>query len=91
MNKVKGEIMSKEAFLNNAPYAKEPYEGILVSADTKNDQYKIAVQLSEHQVLFVDQVSDKEVKERLIEWIPRVNEIQVQYGVKNDLENYAKS
>ena len=91
MNKVKGEIMSKEAFLNNSPYAKEPYEGILVSADTKNDQYKIAVQLSEHQVLFVDQVSDKEVKERLIEWIPRVNEIQVQYGVKNDLENYAKS
>lgn len=37
MNKVNGELMSKEAFLNNAPYAKEPYEGIMVSADTKNE------------------------------------------------------
>jgi len=27
MNKVNGELMSKEAFINNAPYTKEPYKG----------------------------------------------------------------
>jgi len=82
--------MSKEAFLNNDPYTKEPYEGILVSADTKNNQYKIAVQLSENQVLLVDKVNDKDIQERLRLWVPRVNEIQMQYGVNNDLENYSK-
>ncbi len=90
MNKVNGEIMSKKDFINNAPYTKEPYEGILVSSDTKNNQYKIAVQLSENQVLLVDKVNDKEVQERLHQWVPRINEIQIQYGVNNDLENYSK-
>ncbi|MDR3601118.1 MAG: hypothetical protein P4L49_11665 [Desulfosporosinus sp.] len=89
MDRVKGKIMSKAAFLNNVPYTKEPYEGILVSADTQHNQYKIAIQLSEEQVLLVDQVSDSEVQERLHEWIPRVNEIQVQYGVTNDPGNYS--
>ncbi|KGK88403.1 hypothetical protein DP73_12985 [Desulfosporosinus sp. HMP52] len=90
MNKLYGKIMSKDAFLNNTPYAKEPYEGIMVSLDTENNQYKIAVQLSENQVLLVDKVKDTEVQERLIQWIPRVNEIQLQYGVDNDLENYSR-
>lgn len=89
MDRVKGKLMNKDAFLHNVPYTKEPYEGILVSADTKNNQYKIAVQLSENQVLIVDQVSDREVQERLREWVPRVNEIQIQYGVNNDPENYS--
>lgn len=89
MDRVKGNIMSKDAFLNNIPYTKEPYEGILVSADTQNNQYKIAVQLSENQVVIVDQVSDQEVQERVREWVPRVNEIQMQYGVTNDPENYS--
>ncbi|MDR3583889.1 MAG: hypothetical protein P4L59_01020 [Desulfosporosinus sp.] len=91
MDRVKGKVMSKAAFLdNNVPYTKEPYEGILISAD-KNNQYKIAVQLSEDEVLVVDQVSDREVHDRMREWVPRVNEIQVQYGVHNDLENYSQS
>ncbi|MDP4128055.1 MAG: hypothetical protein Q8912_14105 [Bacillota bacterium] len=90
MNNVKGKLMSKETFLDNAAYTKEPYEGILVSADTKNEQYKIAVQLSENQVILVDEVSDREVQERVHQWIPRVNEIQLHYGVKNDLENYSE-
>lgn len=90
MNKINGEIMSKESFLNNTPYAKEPYEGIIVSADTKTNQYKIAIQLSENRVLLVDRVNDEEIQERLIQWIPQVNEIQMQYGVNNDLENYSK-
>ncbi|TGE32152.1 hypothetical protein [Desulfosporosinus sp. Sb-LF] len=90
MDKVKGKLMSKETFLDNSPFTKEPYEGILVSSDTRNNQYKIAVQLSENQVLLVDEVSDTEVLERVNKWIPRVNEIQIQHGVKNDLENYIK-
>ena len=88
--KCKGKVMSKESFLDNSEYTKEPYEGILVSSDTKNNQYKIAVQLSENQVLLVDEVSDWEVQDRVHQWIPRVNEIQIQYGVNNDLENYSK-
>jgi len=89
MTKVEGKIMSKDAFLHNNPYTKEPYEGILVSADTLHNQYEIAVQLSENQVLIVDQVSDHEVQDRVRDWIPRVNDIQMQYGVHNDPENYA--
>lgn len=87
MDRVKGELMSKDAFLNNVPYTKEPYEGILVSADAKNNEYKIGVQISEDQVLKVDQVSDKKVLDSLREWVPRVNEIQIQYRDHNDLEN----
>ncbi len=89
MNYIKGNLMSKDSFLKDIPYTKEPYEGILVSADDKNNQYKIAVQLGENLVLQVDQVSDSEVEERVREWIPRVNQIQMQYGIKNDLENYS--
>lgn len=88
MNQIEGKIMSKNAFLKNNPYTKEPYEGILVSADTGNNQYEIAVQLSENQVLIVDQVNDNEVQDRVHEWIPRVNDIQMQYRVHNDPENY---
>lgn len=90
MDKVKGKIMSKESFINNSDYTKEPYEGILVSSDTANNQYKIGVQLSENQVLLVDEVSDEEVQERVHQWIPRINEIQMQHDVKNDLENYSE-
>ena len=79
MDRVEGKIMSKDAFLRNVPYAKEPYEGILVSSDTKHNQYQIAVQLSEDQVVLVDHVSDKEVQERLREWVPRINDIQLQF------------
>lgn len=81
--------MNKKDFLEDIPYTKEPYEGILVSADTKHNLYKIAVQLGENQVLVVDQVSDRDVQERVREWVPRVNDIQMQYGVINDPENYS--
>ena len=87
MDRAKGELMSKDTFLNNVSFTKEPYKGILVSADTKNNQYKIAVQVSENQVLMVDQVSDQEVQGRVEEWVPRINAIQVQYGVTNDPES----
>jgi len=87
MDPAKGELMSKNSFFNNVSYTKEPYKGILVSADINKNQYKIAVQVSENQVLMVDQVSDQEVLSRVEEWVPRINEIQVQYGVTNDPES----
>ncbi|AFM40153.1 hypothetical protein Desaci_1116 [Desulfosporosinus acidiphilus SJ4] len=88
MNNIKGRLVSKDAFLMNSDYAKEPYEGILVSSDSENKQYRIGIQLDENQVLLVDQVNNWEVKEKLVSWIPRVNDIQRQYKVKNDLQNY---
>ena len=84
MDQIKGELMSKDAFIQNVTYTKEPYKGILVSADSKMKEYKIAVQIGENQVLMVDQVSDREVIERVEEWVPRINEIQTQYGVTKD-------
>jgi len=84
MDKAKGELMSKDNFLNNVSFTKEPYKGILVCADTKNNDYKIAVQIRENEVLMVDQVSENEVLARVEEWVPRINEIQRQYGVTND-------
>ncbi|MGI6120451.1 MAG: hypothetical protein ACOYIB_07815, partial [Desulfosporosinus sp.] len=70
------------------PYTKETYEGILVSADTNNNKYKIGIQLGENLVLQVDEVNDTEIRNSLREWAPRVNIIQEQYGIKNDPENY---
>ena len=84
MDQTKGELMSKNTFLNNVSYTKEPYKGILVSADTTSNQYKIGVQVGENQVLLADQVSDQEVLCRVEEWVPRINAIQQQYGVTND-------
>ncbi|HZK56494.1 MAG TPA: hypothetical protein VFC84_20245 [Desulfosporosinus sp.] len=84
MDRAKGELMSKNTFLNNVSYTKEPYKGILVSADTMTNQYKIAVQVSETQVLMVDQVSDQEVLGRVEEWVPHINSIQVQYRGMDD-------
>jgi hypothetical protein len=89
MDYVEVNLMSKDSFLKDVSYTKEPYEGILVSADSKNNQYKIGVQLGENLVLQVDQVRESEVEERVRKWLPRVNQIQMQYGIKNDLENYS--
>lgn len=90
MDRVEGKLMSKDAFLHNGLYTKEPYAGIMASADSENNQYKIGVQLGENQVLLVDQVNDsnKEVQESLRTWVPRVNEIQTQYAVKTDPKNH---
>lgn len=89
MNRINGKIMSTGDFSSNHPDTQEPYQGILVSADTRNDQYKIAVKLSENQVMLVDQVSESEVHDRLREWAPRVDEIQKQNLVDNALGNYS--
>lgn len=84
----KGQIISKQEFLKNSQYAKEEYEGLLVSADTQKKHYNIGVQLDEERIVVVDQVPDHEVHHRLTQIYPRIAEIQRQYGAQTDLQNY---
>ncbi|HOQ09682.1 MAG TPA: hypothetical protein PLG09_06110 [Syntrophomonadaceae bacterium] len=84
----KGQIMSKDEFLRNSQYAKEEYEGLLVSADTASNQYKIGIQLDENRILLVDQVPDHEVHHRINQLVPQITELQRRYRSHNDLQNY---
>ncbi|HWP97672.1 MAG TPA: hypothetical protein VN426_12570 [Syntrophomonadaceae bacterium] len=81
MNKQVGTVVSKQSFLKGGGYAKEEYEGLLVSADVENGVYNIGVQLQEDRVLVVDQAKDSEVHHKLHEWVPRIQEVQNLYDV----------
>jgi len=76
-----GTVVSKKTFLNSGAYAKEEYEGLIVSADVENGIYNIGIQLEEDRVLLVDQASDKEVHRKVHEWVPRIQEVQQMYFV----------
>ncbi len=91
MHNKKGKIMSKDDFLQNSLYAKEEYEGLLVSSDTNKGVYNIGIELSNNQILLIDQVKDSEVHERVHMWVPQIQEIQRRYGVEGDLGNYSRS
>lgn len=84
----KGQIVSKEEFLRNSQYAKEEWEGLLVSADTTKKHYNIGVQLDENRILLVDQVPDHEVHHRVHQLVPEITQLQRQHGSHNDLQNY---
>lgn len=84
----KGQIVSKEEFLKNSQYAKEEYEGLLVSADTQKKHYNIGVQLDENRIILVDQVPDHEVHHRIGQIVPHITELQRQYGSSGDMQNY---
>jgi len=86
----KGTFMSKKDFIKEGLYAKEQYEGLLVSSDIQQGCYNIGVQIAEDQVLVVDQAKESNVRERIQTWIPQVQTIQRQHNVKNDSGNYAK-
>ena len=86
---MKGKVVSKSEFLKNGLYNKEQYEGLLVSADSSSELYNIGVQLSETQVLVVDQAQAGNIRERIQGWAPQVHDIQKQHGVHNDSENYS--
>lgn len=91
MENKKGKIISKNEFLSQGSFAKEQYEGLLVSADARQDCYNIGVQLGEDQVLIVDQASDDNVRERIQNWASQIQDIQKKYGVQGDLQNYSGS
>lgn len=84
----KGQIISKEEFLRNSQYAKEEWEGLLVSADTTKNHYNIGVQLDENRILLVDQVPDDQVHHRITQLVPQIAELQRKHGAHADLQNY---
>ena len=87
MQEYKGKVMSKSEFLKNGEFGKEEYEGLLVASDTQKGIYNIGVELGEDQILLIEQADDSNVHERYHALIPKIQEIQRQYGVGNDLSN----
>lgn len=87
MSDKKGRIIKKESLLNNSGYAKEQYEGLLVSSDEQGF-YTIGIQLNENDVLIVDQAKETNVRERIQNWAAQVEDIQRKYGRSEPLENY---
>ena len=74
-----GTVLSKDAFLKNGSYAKEEYEGLIVSADVQNGVYNIGIELDQGDILIVDQVKDTEVHQKVNEWFPKIPEVQRMY------------
>lgn len=91
MKNQKGKIMTKDAFLRNGSYAKEEYEGLLVSADTEQGCYNLGVEIGKNRVLLVDQVKDSEVHEKVHSWAAQIPDIQRQYESDSHLANYSRS
>ncbi|HHW61793.1 MAG TPA: hypothetical protein GX404_07800 [Syntrophomonadaceae bacterium] len=89
MQDKKGKIVSKEEFLRYGS-AKEQYEGLLIGSDAQQNAYNIGVQLSENEVLIVDQSDESRIRERIQLWASQVEEIQRQHGVQDDLGNYSQ-
>jgi hypothetical protein len=81
----KGQVVSKEEFLRNSQYAKEEWEGLLVSADTTKKHYNIGVQLDENRILLVDQVPDHEVHHRIHQLVPEITQLQRQHAPHQSL------
>lgn len=88
MQDKKGQIISKEEFLRYGSLAKEQYEGLLIGSDAQQNAYNIGVQLSENEVLIVDQSDESRVRERVQVWASQVQDIQRRHGVQQDLQNY---
>ncbi len=86
----RGSVVSKQEFIQDGLYAKEEYEGLLVSSDEKQGCYNLGVQLAEDQVLFVDQATDQNIHQKMETWVPQIQAIQRQYNVKNSSGNYVK-
>lgn len=85
-----GKIMSKQEFLQGGLYAKEQYEGLLVSSDPQHDGYSIGVQLDENTVLVVDHSKESHIRERIQSWAPQIADIQRRHKTHNDSENYTR-
>lgn len=86
----KGDIVNKKEFLEKGFFAREEYEGLLVSSDQVQQCYNFGVQLDENQVLVVDQVKEGNVEEKVRSWSGKIQEIQRAYGSGNDLQNYIR-
>ncbi|MGI5921299.1 MAG: hypothetical protein ACOX6I_06140 [Syntrophomonadaceae bacterium] len=90
MQNLQGKVISKDKFLEYGTYAKEEYEGLIVGSDVERGYYNIGIQLDEDKILVVDRARDKDVHQRLEQWVPKIQEIQREHGVNNDLQNYTR-
>ena len=90
MQDKRGSIVSKQDFLKDGSYAKEEYEGLLVSSDMQQGCYNLGVQLAEDKVLFVDQATESNINEKIQTWVPQIQTLQRQHNVKNNSGNYAR-
>ncbi len=84
----RGTIVNKKAFIQGGLYAKEEYEGLLVSSDLNEGCYNLGIQISEDQVLFVDQATDSNINEKLETWASQIQTLQRQHNVKSNSGNY---
>jgi len=90
MQAKRGSIMNKQDFIKDGLYAKEEYEGLLVSSDVQQGCYNLGIQLSEDKVLVVDQAGENDVSQRIQTWVPQIQQIQRQHNVKNNSANHAR-
>lgn len=90
MRAKRGTVVSKQDFIKDGLYAKEEYEGLLVSSDQQQGCYNLGVQLAEDRVLVVDQATDSNINEKLKTWVPQIQTLQRQHSVKNNSGNYAQ-
>lgn len=90
MADIKGKILSKKEFMKDG-FTKEYDEGLLISANMDQSGYNIGVQLSEDEVLVVDQADEDRVRERIFAWAPKVQDIQREHNVKRDRPNFDNS
>lgn len=90
MRAKRGTIVSKQDFIKDGLYAKEEYEGLLVSSDQQQGCYNLGVQLAEDRVLVVDQANDSNISEKLKTWVPQIQTLQRQHNVKNNSGNYVQ-
>lgn len=84
----RGTIVNKKAFIQGGLYANEEYEGLLVSSDLNEGCYNLGIQISEDQVLFVDQATDSNINEKLETWASQIQTLQRQHNVKSNSGNY---
>ena len=84
----KGQIISKKEFLKDGQYAKEQYEGLLVSSDVKNGHYNIGVQLDENQILVVDHSNENQIRDKVLSWSSQIADIQRSYNTGADSQKY---
>lgn len=89
MRDTKGQILSRDEFISRGQYAKEQYEGLLVSSDEAQGCYNIGVELGNNRILVVDQARETNIRERIQVWAPQVQSIQKEYHAKNELHNYS--
>ncbi|HHV77271.1 MAG TPA: hypothetical protein GXX39_07880 [Syntrophothermus lipocalidus] len=84
----KGQVVSKREFLGGKEFAKEQYEGLLVTADPRSGNLQIGVELDEDRVVVIDEATERNIRERIQSLVPQVQDIQNKYRADAASNNY---